>query len=101
MKHPRLILLVLLTLYAGCVWSRSLLAHPCDSPEVIDAVEVNHLYGADGERRFSQVCYWDRCDTACEHIRGWAARRFFVTRTTIDPEERDREAWPVEIRKPL
>lgn len=110
-----------------------------DSPDAhhVELVEINHCYSRDtGERRFVQIIYWDRQDTACLHVRSWhmadkvraiypettgarsgvmvlsqndanacmevvRAKRYRVTHTYDDPEEVDRQAFPLEARIPL
>lgn len=38
----------------------------------VDLVEINHCYNRDtGDRRFVQIIYWDRQDSACLHVRHW------------------------------
>ena len=46
---------------------------PHDSPaERVDLIEINHCYNRDtGDRRFVQIIYWDRQDSACLHVRHW------------------------------
>ncbi|MEX2187303.1 MAG: hypothetical protein WD875_10930 [Pirellulales bacterium] len=40
--------------------------------ETVDLVEINHCYNRDtGDRRFVQIIYWDRQNTACLHVRHW------------------------------
>ncbi len=105
--------------------------------EQVELVEINHCYNRDtGDRRFVQVIYWDRQNTACLHVRHWhmadklhaihphdsadatvytvirqvdgpaklqivRARRYRVTHTFHDPEETDRQSFPLEARRPL
>jgi hypothetical protein len=110
-----------------------------DTPDAerVEMVEVNHCYSRDtGERRFIQIIYWDRQNTACLHVRYWHmadklravypesnaapgavvvlrqgdanscmevvhAKHYRATHTYDDPEEIDRQTFPLEARRPL
>ena len=43
------------------------------APEAtVETVEYNHAYHADtGQRRFSQLIYWNTTDSSCQHVADW------------------------------
>lgn len=71
---------------------------PGDPPaERVDLVEINHCYNRDtGDRRFVQVIYWDRQNTACLHVRHW---HMADKLHTIYPSDDRRTAGYTVVRK--